>query len=152
MSDKITANCPYCDYIFSIDESAEECFCQSCGKKLRIDNGTVTADSDEMEKYNKSLKSWNITSFAIGLILLICNIIFAISGSMLCLFVSVAFSIFGPVAIALTEPDGSNIKNSDLRKPNRVITWLKYTAVFLLLGAIALAVDMFTYGMNRAGY
>ncbi len=152
MSDKITAACPYCDYVFSIDESAEECFCQSCGKKLRIENGMAVADSGEMEKYNKSLKSWKITSFAIGLILLICNSVFGISGSMLCLFVGVSFSIFGPIAIALTEPDGSNIKNSGLNKPKRVNTWLKYAAVFFLLGAIAVAVDLFTYGMNRAGY
>lgn len=110
------------------------------------------ADSGEMEKYNKSLKSWKITSFAIGLILLICNIIFVISDSILCLFVGVALGIFGPIAIALTEPDGSNIKNSGLNKPKRVNTWLKYAAIFFLLGAIAVAVDLFTYGMNRAGY
>lgn len=136
MAEKITSNCPYCDYVFSIDESAEACFCQSCGKKLRIENGMAVADSGEMEKYNKSLKSWKITSFAIGLILLICNIVFGISGSMLCLFVGVSFSIFGPIAIALTEPDGSNIKNSGLNKPKRVETWLKYTVIFIFLGII----------------
>ena len=136
MVEKITSNCPYCDYVFSIDESAEECFCQSCGKKLRIENGMAVADSDEMEKYNKSLKSWKITSFAVVLIILICNIVFDISGSMLCLFVGVAFSIFGPIAIALTEPDGSNIKNSGLNKPKRVETWLKYTVILIFLGII----------------
>lgn len=142
MSDKITAACPYCDYVFSIDESAEECFCRSCGKKLRIENGMAVADSGEMEKYNKSLKSWKITSFAIGLILLICNSVFGISGSMLCLFVGVSFSIFGPIAIALTEPDGSNIKNSGLNKPKRVETWLKYTVIFIFLGIIASVISI----------
>ena len=58
----------------------------------------------------------------------------------------------GPIAIALTEPDGSNIKNSGLNKPKRVKTWLEYAVVFILLGVIAVAVDLFMYGMNRAGY
>lgn len=141
MLDKTVSNCIYCDYVLSIDESTEECFCQCCGKKLRIENGMVSADSDEMEKYNKSLKLWKIASFTIGLVLLICNIVLAVSGSALCLVAVAVLIILGPVAIAFTEPDGRKIKNSGLNKPKRFDTWVKYAAAFLL---ISVAVDFFS--------
>lgn len=153
MTNKTTTKCPDCNYEFSIDESTTQCFCQKCGKVLRIENEVITTGLSKIEKYNKSLKSWKKTSFVIALITLICDIVVLTSDidiSVFFLFIGIAFGIFGPVAIAITEPDGSNIKNSGLRKPNRVINWLKYLLVFLLLGVIAFSVSTITYSINRA--
>lgn len=148
MSNKITANCPHCNYEISINESEKKCFCQGCEKKLEIKNGMAVPFSDEMDKYKKSLKTWKITSLALVIIQLLCFIVLLCFDNLsaLCLFVGIAFTLFGPIAIALTEPDGSNIKNSNLSKPKRAATWLKFAVFFLAIIAVAFLI----YGMKSA--
>ena len=62
MSNKITANCPHCNYEISINESEKKCFCQGCEKKLEIKNGMAVPFSDEMDKYKKLVSNTAILS------------------------------------------------------------------------------------------
>ena len=156
MPNIITAKCPYCSYEFELDteQLSNVCYCQSCGNKINIENDKIIPDTDSEEakeiaklndEYKKSHKKWKNTSYVIILITIICSIIpFTLYKgiSVFFMFIGIALVIFGPVAIALTEPDGSNIKNSGLNKPKRVGTWLKYTVIFIFLCIIALVISI----------
>ncbi|MBR4022367.1 MAG: hypothetical protein IKI94_07215 [Ruminococcus sp.] len=156
MPNIITAKCPYCSYEFELDteQLSNVCYCQSCGNKINIENDKIVPDTDSEEakeiaklndEYKKSHKKWKNTSYVIILITIICSIIpFTLYKgiSAFFMFIGIALVIFGPVAIALTEPDGSKIPNAKIRKPKRVLTAIKAYFLFAAFELIAIMLGL----------
>lgn len=152
---KIQTKCIYCGYEFEADEFMTECYCQSCGQKLRIENGValVNTDADDrsavfienpIKNYNTELQKWKKSvafSTAIKAVVSftgwICMFTSKTTLGIFLTFISIMLLLAGPAAIASKEPNGSLIPNSEIKAPKKGRTALKYYAIFLLIGLMA---------------
>lgn len=160
--EKLSLKCIYCGHEFELDKEkfSTGCFCQSCGKRLNIENDKVIGDTDPekarlLDEYNNAVKRWRKRSIIISVMMAVFSVIAWLTIVVIekdSLFVeavrisstvlSIGLFVFGPIIIGDSMPNGSKIPDAGIRRPNHISEAAKYYVFFVLLEIVAMMFAM----------
>ncbi len=155
--------CPFCNANITGDTSNTEIVCSHCGKTITFGQNEVDDTNDTpieaapapepdpelISKYNSELDKWKQTCIKYSVVKAILSVVawagfFADSRKdtlffmlILCLLcISVLMFIILPMILASKCPDGSNIPNANIKKPNKFKIKLEYYLLYFFISVV----------------